>query len=84
MKKGDILVAKDNFTVKQTGGDMMISSFGDNCLTKNKHYEIIRISKDEVYILNDLDYRDFFIHNWKFFFHTLKELREIKLKELLK
>jgi hypothetical protein len=91
IKIGDILVAKDNYTTLETGAELKYR--GDNskiCLTKDKHYEIILIFVDEVYITNDFGDKDFFnmdrnaddIHHWKSFFYTLKEFRQIKLKEL--
>ena len=104
IKKGDILVAKGNFTVEQTGSDKYPNlNLSEISLTKNKHYKIIWVSvedsiTDEIYFINDLGDRDVFIyedeselvggkldeHNYRNFFYTLKELRKIKLKELLK
>ena len=102
IKKGDILVAKDNFTMDETGSDVPIDGSRNRhtllyvfqhsiCLTKDKHYEVIRIDYGtEIVFVNDAGNQDFFIedgedgdvHNYRNFFYTLKEVREMKLKEL--
>ena len=92
-KTGDILIAKDDFFYEDVRPSKQAGHYiGVKVLTKGKKYEVVNtdnfVEDDEPFfeIINDMDDIDDYYYEGKIdyrnFFWTLNEVRELKLLEL--